>query len=449
MARGLIFNFTSRSVLLTLVVGLSGALVQTAAADRLLLLTIDGVPGAPGLDAKGNLALATRFAASLKKAQAPALIFAVGSRLRSNDGALRKFTDIGIEVGSLGQAARDLGLTELDAWLGDFESGRSSLTDVLATLKAKQRTVRYFRFPGLSEGIVPEHQIAAKNAMAAAGGRHVDATVDLIDGGLDAAFRAQLGKSKREQDKRVLAELSQDWLAAMRALIGRSEKVGDRVAGEDSPQVLRLTFDTITADNLDALLGWLIRQGYRLAPATEVLGHPIFSRPHSYTGRRGVSLYWRVRISDDLRRAEKEVNDLLFKAGESWSRGDLDGFMAAFTEDARIVSGRQLVEGRQTIRAKYRERYPTAGSMGRLAIELSRFDIHTTDRETLYGLIEPIPPRFATATAKWTLIPKRGMGRTGYASLALQKTNAGWRILEDHSSTGSFIRTAKGSKKGN
>jgi ketosteroid isomerase-like protein len=323
------------------------------------------------------------------------------------------------------------------------------VTDVLATLKAKQRAVRFFRFPGLSEGIVPEHQLAAKNAMATAGGRHVDATVDLIDGGLDAAYRAELGKSKRDQDKRVIAELSQDWLAAMRALVRRSETVGDRVAGADSPQVLRLNFDTITGDNLEALLGWLDRRGYRFAPAAEVLGHPIFSRPHSYTGRRGVSLYWRVRISDDLRRAEKEVNDLLFKAAESWSRGDLDGFMAAFTEDARIVSGRQLVEGRQTIRAKYRERYPTAGSMGRLAIELARFDIHTTDRETLYGLIEPIPPRFAIATVKWTLIPKRGMGRTGYASLALQKTNAGWRILEDHSSTGSFIKAPKSGKRSN
>ena len=211
----------------------------------------------------------------------------------------------------------------------------------------------------------------------------------------------------------------------------------------DAPQVLRLPLTALGASNADAFFAWLERRGYKFAAAEDVMRHPLFLKTHSYTGRRGVSLLWRLRISKDLENADKTIKAKLASAADAWSHGDLDGFMSAFADDLRFVSGRTIIEGKVNLRDAYRRRYKTPAAMGTLKLDVQRLDIHTSERETLFGLVEPVPPRYGIAAVKWTLDPQGAPGREGYATLVLLKTSAGWRIFEDHSTTGSIFAKPK------
>jgi peptidoglycan/xylan/chitin deacetylase (PgdA/CDA1 family) len=433
-----------RHGLICLLVGLC-SLVGAARADKVMLLTLDGAPLEPAAlhpDAKDRAALVDQWAAALKRHKVPAVVFVAGARVKGHEALLGKLVRAGAELGTLGGAGKAIGAGPIEPWTRDLMSGRDALMGALKAMGATQKSVRYFRFPGLSEGSALDLQLAAKSAVAGAGMRLIDATIDTVDGSIDEAWLA----ARAAKNKRAEAELAQDWLAAMRAFVKRSESIGAKVAGPDVPQILRLRLDAIGAANIDAWLSWLERRGYRFVAAEDVLSHPVFSKPHAYTGRRGVSLFWRLRISEDLKNAEKSVTALLSAAAAAWTRGDLEGYLDAYHADLRFVSGRTIIEGRAALAEAYRRRYPTTAAMGVLTIDIARFDIHTSDRDTLFGLVEPVPPRYAIATVKWTLMPKGAQGRTGFATLALLKGKDGWRILEDHSTTGAIIGKPKRSR---
>jgi ketosteroid isomerase-like protein len=128
-------------------------------------------------------------------------------------------------------------------------------------------------------------------------------------------------------------------------------------------------------------------------------------------------------------RSEKEdksaaaVRAVLEAQAAAWNRGDVEGYMEGYAkeESTTFVSGDTITRGWQTVLERYKARYDTRAKMGALAF---------TELE-----IKPLGEFYFMATGRWQLTLEDGSKPHGRFTLIFRRTNAGWRIVHDHTSS--------------
>jgi ketosteroid isomerase-like protein len=116
-----------------------------------------------------------------------------------------------------------------------------------------------------------------------------------------------------------------------------------------------------------------------------------------------------------------EVRAVLDAQVAAWNRGDIEGFMDGYarSNETVFVSGDKVTRGWQTVLDRYKKGYDTREKMGRLAFsELE---------------ITPLGKTSAVALGRWQLTRAQDAPH-GRFTLILRRTNAGWRIVHDHTS---------------
>jgi beta-aspartyl-peptidase (threonine type) len=121
-------------------------------------------------------------------------------------------------------------------------------------------------------------------------------------------------------------------------------------------------------------------------------------------------------------RADPSVRSVLAAQQAAWNRGDLEGFMAGYARSPELVftSGGKIRRGYAETYARYRAKYGGDHTgMGHL-----EFDIISIQSLGVDGAI---------VLGRWRLTETSNAG-SGIFSVALERTNAGWRIVHDHTS---------------
>jgi uncharacterized protein (TIGR02246 family) len=118
-----------------------------------------------------------------------------------------------------------------------------------------------------------------------------------------------------------------------------------------------------------------------------------------------------------------EIRAVLQAQQEAWNRGDVDGFMKGYahSDSTVFVADDQVTRGWQTVRNRYKLKYPSRAKMGKL-----RF----SDLE-----IQPLSNDAAVVLGRWTLQRGTNDNPHGLFTLILRRTGDGWRIVQDHTST--------------
>ena len=118
---------------------------------------------------------------------------------------------------------------------------------------------------------------------------------------------------------------------------------------------------------------------------------------------------------------ELGVIKVLLAQEKAWNVGDLDGFAKGYknSPDTIFLSG-TVNRGFAGMIATYHREYPTRAAMGTLSF---------TDLE-----VHPLDEHFAVCIGKYHLDrgKKDGGNADGLFSLILEKTEAGWKIVVDH-----------------
>ena len=106
----------------------------------------------------------------------------------------------------------------------------------------------------------------------------------------------------------------------------------------------------------------------------------------------------------------------------AWNRGDIEGFMAGYAreEATTFVSGDTVTRGWQTVLERYRKRYDSREKMGTLTFSELEF--------------RPLSPFYIMATGRWQLARDADPPR-GRFTLIFRRTNGGWRVVHDHTSS--------------
>lgn len=114
---------------------------------------------------------------------------------------------------------------------------------------------------------------------------------------------------------------------------------------------------------------------------------------------------------------------MLHASADAWNRGDLDGYMADYAEDATYVGSTGLVRGAAEIRRRYAEGYWSGGTPPD-ALRFEMLDVRVTG------------PGTATAVGRYILYDRDSAGTTGTGlfTLSLGRIGGAWKILHDHSS---------------
>lgn len=120
------------------------------------------------------------------------------------------------------------------------------------------------------------------------------------------------------------------------------------------------------------------------------------------------------------------VENLLDQQVEAWNRGDIEAFMSAYvTGDAlRFASGNTIQRGWDATIERYRRSYPDKTHMGSLRFEL--FEKRKLSDEWIFVF------------GRFHLTRDDSVGNLqGLFTLLFEKTEDGWKIISDHTSSGS------------
>jgi ketosteroid isomerase-like protein len=113
-----------------------------------------------------------------------------------------------------------------------------------------------------------------------------------------------------------------------------------------------------------------------------------------------------------------EIRAVLDAQAAAWNRGDVEGYMDGYerAETTTFISGDTITRGWQTVSDRYRKAYDTREKMGTLAFgELE---------------IKPLSEFYANVTGSWKLT-RAGDTPHGRFALIFRRTNGGWRIVQD------------------
>ena len=119
---------------------------------------------------------------------------------------------------------------------------------------------------------------------------------------------------------------------------------------------------------------------------------------------------------------ETEIQTALTSQAAAWNRGDIDSFMATYapTDDLRFASGGTVTRGWRPTLERYKARYPDKAAMGTLAFSGLEFTVLAPDSVVVFG--------------RWELKREKD-APSGLFTLTWKKTAAGWRIIQDHTSS--------------
>lgn len=121
---------------------------------------------------------------------------------------------------------------------------------------------------------------------------------------------------------------------------------------------------------------------------------------------------------------ETAIRAVLEAQAAAWNRGDVGGYMDGYerADTTTLISGDSVTRGWQVVHDRYKKAYDTPEKMGTLAF---------SDLE-----IKPLSEFYASVTGRWQLT-RAGDTPHGRFALVFRRTNAGWRIVQDTTTSAS------------
>jgi peptidoglycan/xylan/chitin deacetylase (PgdA/CDA1 family)/ketosteroid isomerase-like protein len=411
---------------------LCGGLGMTdASVTRQVLVTVDDLPIALGSlhqDPAERERITRELLANFEQhgIQAVGLVTWRNVRGPADLGLLEMWLEAGHELGNHSYTHPDYTTTGIDEYVADVERGRAELARFL---EPHGKKVRFFRFPMLHEGDTPRKLEAMREYLERTDQRNLPVTYD----NQDWSYERPWVRARRAGDDTALAEIAEDYLAALRFSIRHHERTGDRLFERELPQILLLHANEVGAALGDRLFSWLERTGHRFVTADELLADPIFDEEHAFVGPAGYGLWDRLASERLADRALGEVQAHLDDQLDAWNRGDLDAFCAGYDEDALFISPSGSTQGRDEILGRYRKRYTDREAMGTLSFEILEMRPVQGVEISMLGDSRPGRVHTVSVAARWSLTYPDREEAAGLTLIVLQRRGDGWSIIHDAS----------------
>ena len=127
-------------------------------------------------------------------------------------------------------------------------------------------------------------------------------------------------------------------------------------------------------------------------------------------------------VKTSKEQTEKEIAAVLYDQMRCWNEGDIEKYMAGYhrSDSLRFASGGKVSYGWETTLERYKAGYPDKTAMGTLAFSDIDITLISEDAALVFG--------------KWQL-QKQYENPWGLFTLIFRRTEDGWRIVHDHTSS--------------
>ena len=121
---------------------------------------------------------------------------------------------------------------------------------------------------------------------------------------------------------------------------------------------------------------------------------------------------------------KEQVISVLKKSEQDWNEGNIESFMESYlrSDSLRFASGGSVNYGWQPVLERYKQRYQDKATMGKLTFSELDITVISNDAAIVFG-------RFT--------LERENDQPTGLFTLLFRKTEEGWRIVHDHTSSAS------------
>ena len=116
------------------------------------------------------------------------------------------------------------------------------------------------------------------------------------------------------------------------------------------------------------------------------------------------------------------IEAMMRESAAAWNAGDLDRFVAAYSDDAVYVSGNEVASGKAAIASRYAKVFKKGSLRGTLSLQ-----------PVAWRTLSPV---HMLLVARWKLTGGAGggAGGAGLTTLLYERRKTGWRIISDHRS---------------
>ena len=128
------------------------------------------------------------------------------------------------------------------------------------------------------------------------------------------------------------------------------------------------------------------------------------------------------QAASEIGDTEREILNVMAEQVRAWNEGDIEGYMEGYdrSDSLRFASGGDVNYGWKTTMERYKDRYSTRRKMGILTFSDLDVTLICDDAALVFG--------------QWKL-ERKDDEPWGLFTLLFRKTEAGWRIVHDHTSS--------------
>ena len=225
---------------------------------------------------------------NLKDEQIPAVGFVRGAGV-DDDGSrqlLRDWLDAGFELGTGNFSHSWFYGKAYDEYVADLTKNEETLRPLLLE---RGKTLRYFSYPMLNTGPDVAAKARFEGLLRERGYSVAKFTIDNDDW--------IFGKAYQESDAEARQKITAEYLPYMARLFDFYEGLSREQFGREIPQILLITTNRMTSEQLPALARMLRERGYEFVTMDEALKDEAYNSPDTYTGKTGISWLQRWNIT--------------------------------------------------------------------------------------------------------------------------------------------------------
>ncbi len=277
--------------------------------QRTVAVTIDDLPVISlRNDLTTQTSITRRLLQAIRSHRVPAIGFVNEIKLLTNGqrderrvALLRMWLDAGLDLGNHSFSHPDLHRIPLDTFKEDVIRGEEVITRLL---KAKGRTLRYFRHPFLHSGNNLETKREFEKFLAERGYRIAPVTID----NSEWIFARAYENAQVRGDKQVAKRVAEAYIPYMDKKFAYFEQQSMALFGYEMKQVLLIHANALNADHFDKLARMIEKRGYQFISLDEALTDKGYTSPDADAGPGGITWIHRWAITagkdDDFFRGE-------------------------------------------------------------------------------------------------------------------------------------------------
>ena len=275
-----------------------GAQKLTSPDRRTVAVTIDDLPvNSLRNDITTQTNITRKLLQAIKLHRVPAIGFVNESKLVSNGqreerrvALLRMWLDAGLDLGNHTYSHPDINRVPLDTFKKDVIRGEEVTSGLL---KAKGRSMRYFRHPFLHAGNNIETKREFEKFLAERGYRIAPVTIDNSEWIFARAYENALVRGDQQMAKRV----AEAYIPYMDKKFAYFEQQSMALFGYEMKQTLLIHANALNADYFDKLAEMIEKRGYQFISLEEALTDKAYSSPDTYAGTEGITWIHRWAIT--------------------------------------------------------------------------------------------------------------------------------------------------------